>query len=180
MRKDAGYGCGVRTSRSSPCIWSVHLLLFAYCGPKASEVWLCIPETTGRDGSSMRIAEDIVFSHIQACARDSAAPMQLLSLPRHQATIAFLSFMRRTNERAKRPSHITASGSVMRFRFSTMRGAKSVPDIQPVTMETISLTLCRSAISQNFSNLATAPGSSQSGSHISSLPPSRRMSAGAP
>ena len=45
-----------------------------------------------------------------------------------------------------------------------MRGAKSVPDIQPVTMETISLTLCRSAISQNFSNRATAPGSSQSGS----------------
>ena len=147
----------------------------SHCGPKPLEVWLCMPETTGRDGSSTRIAEAIVCSQFHACAGLSTASMQLHSLPRSQATIALRSFMRRTNARAKRPSHIRASGSVIRLRFSTMRGAKSRPDIQPVTSETSSLTPCASAKSQSRPKRASAPGSSHSGSKISSSVPSRRI-----
>ena len=145
MRKEAGYRCGVRMSSSSPCVWRFHRLALSHCGPNPFEVWLCIPETTGRFGSSILIADETAFSHVHAWALLCTGAMQLHSLPRSQASIASRSFARRTKARAKRPAHMIASGSVIRFMFSTIRGAKSLPDIHPVTSETMSLTPCFSA-----------------------------------
>lgn len=105
-----------------------------------------MPETTGREASSTRIAAEIALVHAHAASGlPSTGPMQLHSLPRSHAAIAVSFLSSETRCRTIRTSHFSAVGSVSTLTPENAGGTNIRPDIHPVTSPTISRSLYSAA-----------------------------------